>query len=132
MRPLIIDENGRRLITDLCARAAAAPVAMDELTKLMETPGGAEKHMARMTAQTIELPVGFVVTYSVETGHPAGTVRHLSVSVDADDRLPSRHAVVMIAEEFGFAGGFTDWFIWREQFANRGVAINVAQPLYLN
>ena len=85
--------------------------------------------MARMTAQTITLPLSFMVTYSVEIGHPAGRCRHLSVSIEQEGRAPGAEAVWMIAEEFGFYGSLESCTVWLEELRGRqSIAVNVVQP----
>lgn len=129
MRGLMIGEEQRRAIGALRNVASASPVDVQLLLEQMKDPDAKSRHMGKMKAQTIDLPFGFNVTYSVEIGHPAGVCRHLSVAIDRADRLPHPDAVWMIAEEFGFSGGFAACSVWKEDFQHRGLAINVVQPL---
>jgi hypothetical protein len=91
-----------------------------------------ERHSKQMTKQSVMVPVDFVVTFSIETHHPSGTARHMSMSVPERDRRPSPEAVWMVAQELGFEGGET----WQEGFRTchlyeeqlvQGASINVVQ-----
>lgn len=50
---------------------------------------------------SVELPVGFSVSYSVEE-QPVGLVRHASISVDRPGKTASFPATLMILDAFGF------------------------------
>jgi hypothetical protein len=129
--PLIITPEVRAALHRLRDAAARKPIDMPELLRQLETARGKRLHMERMTAQTIEIPGpwDFLVTFSIETGHPAGTCRHMSMSIDREGRVPNEFAVWMIAEELGFAGGLASCFVYPEELAGHGQAINVVQPL---
>lgn len=127
--PLVIGPAEKAKLAELLEKAAAAPVHMPEVVKLITTPEGKKAHMARMTAQTIKLPVAFLVTFSIETGHPCGTARHMSMSVDREGRLPHPQAIWMVALELGFTGGLEACMHWLEDLAGHGEAVNVVQPM---
>lgn len=88
-----------------------------------------EAHRKRMSAQTIMLPVAYFVTFSIETGHPSGVARHMSMSVEREGRAPLPEAVWMVAEELGFVGGLETCAVWLEDLSDGGKAVNVVQPL---
>lgn len=69
------------------------------------------------------------VTFSIETGHPIGTARHMSMSSPAAGRVPIPEAVWMAAAELGFTGSIEQCMTWPEQLQGHGVAINVVQPM---
>lgn len=130
--PLLIGEEQRVAIGKVRERATAQPIEMPGLLKRLATEAGKDAHRRQMTAQSLEIPFGFLVTYSVEIGHPCGTARHLSVSLhDADrtGRLPHPFAVWEIAREFGFTGSIGECAVWPEQLQGHGQAINVVQPI---
>jgi hypothetical protein len=128
--PLIIDGEAREQIETLRALALANPVDMRVLMKRIHVPQCKAQHMAQMTRQTISIPLGFRVTFSIEHGHPAGTCRHMSVSTAAEGEVPGPHAVWMIAQELGFWGSLHDCTgIWKENLRGHGLAINVVQTL---
>ena len=129
--PLIITPEVKADLHKLRDAAARRPVDVAALMRLIDTPRGKRMHMAQMTAQTVTIPGPFVfaVTFSIETGHPAGVCRHLSMSIDREDRVPSPQAVWMVATELGFAGGMEACRVWPEQLEGHGIAVNLVQPL---
>lgn len=131
--PLIIGPREVALFRAMSVYAELHPIDMKELMPALETPEGKVEHMEQMTKQTVTLPLGFLVTYSVESGHPAGTCRHLSMSSPVNGRIPSPEAVWMVAEYFGFKGGLEACVIWDEELQRgpeeRQIAVNIVQPL---
>jgi hypothetical protein len=89
-------------------------------------------HQKRMNAQTIMLPVAYFVTFSIETGHPSGVARHMSMSVKREGRAPLPEAVWMVAQELGFVGGLAQCAVWLENLSDGGKAVNIAQLLALS
>jgi hypothetical protein len=76
--------------------------------------------------------MGFLLTYSVELGHPAGIARHMSMSSPAKGRLPTPEAVWMICQELGYVGSLAQCLVWIEDLERgqeREKAINVVQPI---
>jgi hypothetical protein len=133
---LIIGPVEEATFATLAKFAEDHPVDMGEIMEMIKTPAGKAEHVERMTKQSVALPLGFLVTYSVETGHPAGTCRHLSMSSPVASRVPSPEAVWMVAEYFGFKGGLGACVIWDEELqrgqGERQIAINIVQPLKLH
>jgi len=131
MTPLVIDDEGREQIKALVALANANPVDVIALQERIKVPASKEQHRAQMTRQTITLPLAFMVTFSIEDGHPCGRCRHMSMSVQREGRVPSPAGVWMVAQEFGFWGeGFKDCVgVWQEMLQGHGIAINVVQPV---
>lgn len=129
MTALIIGEPQKAAIAALRQLASERPVDIIRLRDNIDDPAFKAEHMDRMTEQTIELPVAFRVTYSLETNQPAGTCRHMSMSVSKRGKLPSPEAVWMVAEEFGFVGALTDCAVWIEELLGHGRAINIVQPV---
>lgn len=127
--PLVIGPEEKAKLAKLVEQAAAAPVHMPDVVKSIETPAGKNEHMARMTAQTIALPLAFMVTFSIETGHPCGTCRHMSMSVNRENRLPHPEGIWMVAQELGFTGALKDCSYWLETLKGHGQAVNVVQPM---
>ena len=78
---------------------------------------------------TVFLPVAYAVTFSIEHGHPDGTMRHISMSVDREGRVPLPVTVYMVAEVLGFCGGIEACAIWLEDLHDGGKAVNLVQPL---
>jgi hypothetical protein len=129
--PLIITPEVRAALHQLRDAAARKPVDMRELMHRLETPSGKFQYTLQMGAQTILIPGpwDFLVTFSLETGHPAGTARHMSISVNREGRVPHPRAVWMVAEALGFVGGLETCRLYTENLQGHGVAINVIQPL---
>jgi hypothetical protein len=128
--PLLIGPAQREALDELREKAAATPVEMKGLIDRLESPIGKAAHMARMTEQSLELPFGFLVTFSIETGHPCGVARHLSMSSPKVGRVPTPDGLWMIAEILGFTGSLDDCIVWPEKLqGHAGMAINVIQPI---
>ena len=132
--PLIMGATQLRLLADLRERAAKVPVSMDGLLERLKDPDAKAAHMARMDDLTVTIPIEFLVTFSIETGHPIGTCRHMSMSSPRKGRLPSIEAVQWVAEALGFIGRIDDGtcHVWIEDLARghaRAQAVNVVQPV---
>lgn len=131
--PFIVGPAEIAALQGLRDLAATAPVDMPPLMKAMKTADGNAAHMKQMTAQSIELPFGFVVTLSIETNHPDGTMRHMSMSSPVRGRVPSPEAIWMAAVHLGFIGGIEARRVWTEELGrSKGVtalAINLVQPV---
>jgi hypothetical protein len=134
---LIMGPEQEAALAALRELATRHPVAMPELLRQLKTPRGKRLHMAQMTRQSIWIPTAFLVTFSIETQHPAGTCRHMSVSSDVPGRLPSPEAVWMIAATLGFVGGLNLCKFWieeldRGQHTGQTEAVNLVQPLSID
>lgn len=127
--PLIVGADERAALNALRDKAAAAPLDMQAVLRDIQTPDGMKRHMERMKAFTIPIPMAYDVTFSIETGHPGGTMRHMSMSVAKKGRAPVPEAIWMVAQELGFVGGLETCMTYPEEFGNGGVAINVIQPV---
>lgn len=130
--PLIIGQSQIAALAALRTLAARNPVDMPALMRRIETPEGKEAHMRQMDAQTIDIPLGFLVTFSIETVH-GSVCRHMSMSSPRRGKVPTPEAVWMVAEQLGFVGGFEACARWPEELqrspGDRQVAINLVQPL---
>jgi hypothetical protein len=82
-----------------------------------------------MNAQSLRLPLDFMVTFSIETGHPVGTCRHMSMSSGKRGRVPSPAAAWMVAEALGFVGELDTCTVWMETLVPQGKAVNIVQPV---
>jgi hypothetical protein len=129
--PLIISQSVTASLRQLRETAATKPVEMLTLSRRLATAKGKKAHVEQMKAQTVEItgPWPFLVTFSIETGHPCGLARHMSMSIRRRGRVPSPEAVWMVAEILGFAGGIDACRSWPEDLAGHGVAINLLQPV---
>jgi hypothetical protein len=127
--PLIIGATQRQELAALRAKASAEPFDVLAILEQTKSKAGHEAHLERMKAFTIPIPTAFIVTFSIENGHPPGTCRHLSVSSRRHGRTPTPEAVWMIAEELGFIGGLQQCAFWEEEIGEGDKAINVVQPV---
>ncbi len=127
--PLLLGERESAALASLRQLAEDNPVDMLTLEVSLSTPAGKRAHVAHMTSQSIVLPVNFMVTFSIELGHPGGAARHLNVSIEREGRVPAPEAIWLIAETLGFRGGIKACDkMWPETLRGRtGVAVNVVQ-----
>lgn len=108
--------------------AEAAPVDMPGLMERLGTPEGKSRHMDQMNFQTVEIPVDYLVTFSIEHGHPIGPCRHMSIS--RPNGVPSPEEVWVCAVELGFTRSLSECdHVWMEDLHRRGRvrAVNVVQ-----
>jgi hypothetical protein len=127
--PLFLGTLEREALALLRGKAAEKPVSMIGIEQRLKDPAEKARHMAHMTAQTIDIPAAYQVTFSIETGHPAGMARHMSMSVQRNGRVPNQHAVWMVAELLGFVGSLDECMCWIEDLKDHGRAVNVVQPV---
>lgn len=129
MHVIVLNNEVRDQIKALVELAEACPVDMPTLMKRIDTADGKKQHMAQMTRQTIRIPMEYMVTFSIEHGHPCGTCRHLSLS--GAGGLPPEEAVWVLAKELGFWGHLRQdcAAIWPEELLGHGIAINIVQTL---
>jgi hypothetical protein len=134
--PLIIGPDEKAKLQQLRELAAQHPVDMPALMAQIKTAKGRYRHKRQMTRQTIRLPsmlgAAFFVTFSIETGHPQGIMRHMSMSVlrqDVQGRMPRPEGVWMVAEELGFTGCLEACAVWIEDLSDGGKAANIVQPI---
>lgn len=132
--PLVIGAAERAALAALRDLAAKHPVDMPSLMQRLASPEGKRAHMDQMNSQSIELPFGFLVTFSIETGHPIGAARHMSMSSPVPTRTPTPEAIWMVAQELGFVGSLKQCdAVYPEELLRgseeRQVAVNVIQRL---
>jgi hypothetical protein len=128
MNALIIGPEADDALTALRTLAHDHPVGMAVLMEALKHRAGKAAHKIQMTRQTVEIPVGYMVTFSIETGHPGGTARHMSMSTAAAGRIPNEHAIWMVAERLGFTKGSENkCAMWLEELEGHGAAVNVVQ-----
>ena len=107
LRRLMIGDDEVRKIAAIMALAKLHPFDLATL-QAASVAKGAEllrwKH--RLDPFTLDLPEGFVVTYTHER-HEMGLCAHINISVDAIDMLPNPLAIAAICRQFGFYDGPT-------------------------
>jgi hypothetical protein len=132
MTPLVLGDEQHRALAELRELASAHPVNVQGLADKLAEPSYKAVHIAQMSRQTVIIPFGFTVTYSVELGHPTGACRHMSMSSPAQGRAPSPEAIDMIADALGFVGGHRACAVWLEDLEHgdgKQKAVNLVQPL---
>ena len=126
MRPLIIGAQQKAEIAAL--RALAADNIMDALAMDAAAAKDINAYRAMMADMSIELPHGFLVTYTLQR-QPIGAVQHISISVEAPNRMPHPAAVNMILDAFGMQSFDQSLKVWIEDVTPTEKAINVVQWL---
>lgn len=129
--PLIIGETQKAALRALRDKAALSPVDIHRVMEATKTDAGLKRFRAWMDDYSIPLPTSYYVTFTIETGHPVGTCRHMSMSSMRHGRVPTPEAAWMVAEELGFVVGFSACKVWKEAFSN-GAAINIIQPIEIS
>jgi hypothetical protein len=129
MNPLFIGPHEKQALSELRSLANARPVDIRTLAERLESPDGKAAHKQRMTEQSVLIPASYMVTFSIETGHPAGTARHMSMSVNHEEHVPNPVSLWMVAELLGFVGGLETCICWPEELQGHGLAVNVVQML---
>lgn len=127
--PFVFDDRVAAILAALRDKAAAHPVNMHVVMAKMKTAQGKREHRSAMNKLSVPLPFGFMVTLSIETGHPCGTCRHMSMSSPAQDRVPAPEAVEMVMPALGFVGGIAACQVWLEDLSDGGKAVNLVQPI---
>ena len=130
VQALIIGAAQRQQIAELCAVAATNP--LDALATLATAGRDLDGFRDMMKMLTLELPRGYVVTYSHEIqpeAPPPGLCHHISISVTRPWKLPSPEAVEIILSEFGMKPIKGSESIWVETIDPKTKAINIVQLL---
>jgi hypothetical protein len=128
--PLYMGPDEKAGLAQLREKAAAAPVDVSDLNERLRDPVEEQRHRDRMNALSVVIPMAYFVTFSIETGHPAGVARHMSMSVKREGRVPSPEAVWMVAQELGFVGSLERCeAVWMERLSDGGDAVNILQLL---
>jgi len=125
--PLMIGPGERAALKALRERANRRPVDARTLAARLATPDGKAAHREQMTSQSARIPLAYLVTFRIETGHPKGTFRHMSISVQREGRVPSREGVWLVAQALGFTGTLDDCVTYLENLEGHGDAVNVLQ-----
>lgn len=98
MRPLIINAEIRKVLQGIVIYAESNPFTMDDMLDMfnLEIPD-----VSNRQGYSCVIPDGYHITYSIEE-QAKGRVRHLSVYVPADNKLPNVTAVEAIMREMSF------------------------------
>src|ERR1700676_1063961 len=101
--PLILTAEVRARLHRLRDFAAKRPTDMSAVMEMTKSDAGKHQHWKAMHARTMTIPGPwpFEVTFSIETNHPGGTMRHMSMSIRREGRAPHPVGAWMVAEELG-------------------------------
>lgn len=123
VRPLLVDKDLTDQIDSLVAYAEKNPINMDYL---LDQKNGEEKPPGDYAEYTRNLPFGYRVVFTVEL-QPAGKIRHLSMSVPEDGKLPNEFAVTEIMRLIGFQNELRKCRVHIEDIGPKRQAINVLE-----
>ena len=123
MRPFIIDEEIKSELAKLAEHAEKNPFSMDDL---LDIKNGQGKPAGDYEEFTAILPFGYKIVFSIEK-QVQGDVRHLSMSVDADGKLPNELVIGECMKMLGFYGELGDCFIMLEDISPNRQAINILE-----
>lgn len=127
MPALVIGATQLRQIADLCKLAAVSVLNPQTSEAIAQRDMRAYRDM--MSMYTLELPVGFFVTYSHEMQPAAGLCHHLSVSVARHGKMAGVEAVEIILEAFDMAPLQQSDRIWIEDIGGGEKALNILQQV---
>jgi hypothetical protein len=125
MRPFIIDNSLRQRLYELVQNAEANIYTIDDLLdiyKKRKPPPGDLKNF------TATLPFGYKIVYSIEV-QLTKRVRHLSVSVNQQHKLPNVEVVKEIMRTIGFTNDLKKCFVKLEDIGPFHQAINVFEVI---
>jgi len=125
MRPLVIGAAQKEQIAKLRALAAENVMHPEAMKTAAAKDIAAYRQM--MVELSIELPTGYLVTYSHEDQPSAGLYAHISISVEAPNKMPHPAAVDMILEAFGMQRLHQSAKAWIEDVTPTEKAINALQ-----
>jgi hypothetical protein len=122
-RPFIIDDNLRKKIASLVTHAEKNPFTMDDL---LDIKNGREKPAGDYDEFTLNLPFGYRIVYSIEE-QPKGKIRHLSMSVNEDEKLPNEFVVREVMKLIGFKNELENCEVFLESISLSRQAVNVLE-----
>jgi hypothetical protein len=124
-RPFIIDDNLRKKIASLVTHAEKNPFTMDDL---LDIKNGREKPAGDYDEFTLNLSFGYRIVYSIEE-QPKGRIRHLSMSVNEDEKLPNEFVVKEVMKLIGFKNELENCMVKLENISPKRQAVNVLEIL---
>lgn len=126
----MIGAKEREAIAALVEKAAARPTPLENMKRAAaHKRKSGDAFNAMNEASTIDLPIGFAVTYTHEE-QPGAVCRHMSVSVNGGPGVgPNPHAVSLLMQEFGFVNQLTGAFVYQDALRDGRLVINVIEPL---
>lgn len=125
MRPLILDEKAKVEIARVKKNAEDNRMDHAEMQRRVAAGGPVVGDDPRFFCN---LMMGFKVVFTMEQQPQLGWCYHMSVSVDAEDKLPHQVSVQMLLQEFGINKPLGECYVFieREIVPN---AVNVVVPV---
>lgn len=129
-RALMIGARERASISELIEKAEHSVTPLEAVKRASEHKARTGAAFNAMNeASTIDLPLGYAVTYTHEQ-QPGAVCRHMSISVDGKPGTgPSPHAVQAIMTEFGFKNELPAAYSYIDTLHDGRLVINVIEPL---
>ena len=121
----MIGARERTQISELIVKAEKRVTPLAD----MESAANHDAFNAMNEASTIDLPLGYAVTYTHEE-QPRAVCRHISISTDGQPGTgPSPYAVSAIMTEFGFKNTLENAFTYLDTLRDGRLVVNVIEPL---
>jgi hypothetical protein len=121
MRALIIDEKAKASIAAVCEYADDNRIDLKEIQARVAIPDGYSP-IGDDENHCCYLEDGFKCVFSIEE-QPSGWTRHLSISVDAVDKMPHIEAVKLLMSEFGIKSRIEECHVYIEDSTPKSVNI---------
>lgn len=123
LRPLMLEKCNKE-IKALCARAFEQTIPLDEMKRRADAWNNGDTTVeARDPNFTIEIPIGWKVTYTVEQ-HPPGLMRHLVVSIIDNKIQANIIGIALLAEKFNFVNPIERCLM----YVDENQAVHVVDP----
>lgn len=127
MQSLILGPLEKAKITALREKAAFSPIPESEMQE--RAAAYAEgRQISGFNEYSIELPVGFRLTFTIEQHRP-GPMRHMSMSSSRPGSTPHPEMVKMVMSELGYINPLERCIVTEEPTDIGSIAINVIEPL---
>jgi hypothetical protein len=123
LRPLILDESAKARIAKLVDFAHNHPFT---LAHFLAARDGLIPAAGNMDGYSIIIDMGYRIVFSIEH-QPSGNVRHLSMSVGQEGKMPSVEAVMILLPLFGFTNELQDCALHIEEFEPKKHAVNILE-----
>jgi hypothetical protein len=124
--PFMLDDQAVADLHALRTKAEARPYTEQDMRAMMEMlQAGHFEPPQRNIDQTITLPFGYTVTFTIEW-QPMGQCRHVSMASPRANRIPIEAAMDMILPALGFIPG-RERHAWAEMLSDDRIAHNIVE-----
>lgn len=124
MSLLILDDNADAKIKALVEHAEKNIFTVEEIAKIMD---GSAPPAGDREGFSIFLPVHYKAVYTIEEHKAKMVVRHLSLSVNKEGRLPHPAVVEELLQKFGFVGPLKKCVVYMEGPEEDPYAVNIIE-----